>query len=44
MEKLGLFKKQEGKNVYALLRKNLHLIVEEIDENNPNDVAYVFSG
>jgi len=41
---LGLFKKQEGKNNFALLRKNLHLIVEDIDENNPNDIGYVYSG
>eukprot|EP01114_Cavostelium_apophysatum_P016053 TRINITY_DN4505_c0_g1_i1.p1 TRINITY_DN4505_c0_g1~~TRINITY_DN4505_c0_g1_i1.p1 ORF type:complete len:397 (-),score=119.29 TRINITY_DN4505_c0_g1_i1:26-1216(-) len=44
LEKLGLFKKQEGKNNFALLRKNMHLIVEDIDEHNPNDFAYVYSG
>jgi len=44
LEKLGLFKRQEGRNTFAALRKNLHLIVEDIDENNPSDVAYVYSG
>jgi len=44
LEKLGIFKKQEGRASFPLLRKNLHLIVEDIDENNPADVAYVYSG
>jgi len=44
LEKLGLLKKQEGKNNFSTLRKNLNLVVEEIDENNPNDIAYVYSG
>jgi hypothetical protein len=44
LEKLGLLRKQEGKNAYPQLRKNLQLIVEDIDENNPNDIAYVYSG
>jgi len=44
LEKLGLFKKQEGKSTFAALRKSLRLIVEEIDEGNPSDIAYVYSG
>jgi hypothetical protein len=44
LEKLGLLKKQEGKASFPILRKNLNLIVEDIDENNPSDVAYVYSG
>lgn len=43
-EKLGLIKKQEGKQGFPILRKNLRLIVEDLDESNPNDVAYVYSG
>ncbi len=44
LEKLGIIKKQEGKNSYPILKKSFSLIVEEIDENNPTDFAYVYSG
>jgi len=44
LEKLGLLRKQEGKQIFPLLRKNLRLIVEDLDEAAPNDVAYVYSG
>ncbi len=44
MEKLGLIKKQEGKNFFPNLRKGLNLVVEDVDENSPNDISYVFSG
>ncbi|KAL2870622.1 Sec1 family protein [Aspergillus lucknowensis] len=29
---------------YSYLRKNLHLVVEDVSEKDPNDVAYVYSG
>lgn len=29
---------------YTALRKNLHLIVDEVNEAEPDDIAYVFSG
>lgn len=29
---------------YTAVRKNLHLIVDEVNETEPDDVAYVFSG
>ncbi|KAI5305282.1 telomere binding protein [Ascosphaera pollenicola] len=32
------------KTNYAYLRKSLRLIMDEVDEQNPNDVAYVYSG
>lgn len=32
------------KTNYAYLRKTLKLIVDEVDEQNPNDIAYVYSG
>ncbi|RDA85860.1 hypothetical protein CP532_4910 [Ophiocordyceps camponoti-leonardi (nom. inval.)] len=32
------------KTNYALLRKQLRLIVDEVQEDNPNDIAYVYSG
>jgi hypothetical protein len=44
LEKLGLLRKQEGKQIFPLLRKNLRLIVEDLDETTPNDIAYVYSG
>jgi vacuolar protein sorting-associated protein 33A len=30
--------------VYSSLRKSLRLIVDEVDEQKPNDIAYVYSG
>eukprot|EP00027_Filamoeba_sp_ATCC50430_P001749 CAMPEP_0168556906 /NCGR_PEP_ID=MMETSP0413-20121227/9136_1 /TAXON_ID=136452 /ORGANISM="Filamoeba nolandi, Strain NC-AS-23-1" /LENGTH=618 /DNA_ID=CAMNT_0008587891 /DNA_START=132 /DNA_END=1984 /DNA_ORIENTATION=+ len=44
MEELGLIRKQEGKNNFSILRKNLNLIVDDVDENAPSDFAYVYSG
>ena len=44
MEKLGLFRKQEGKAPFPILRKSLRLIVEDVNEAEPNDIAYVYSG
>jgi vacuolar protein sorting-associated protein 33A len=32
------------KTNYAALRKSLRLIVDEVNEHNPNDIAYVYSG
>ncbi|PHH73962.1 hypothetical protein CDD80_3446 [Ophiocordyceps camponoti-rufipedis] len=33
-----------SKTNYALLRKQLRLIVDEVQEDDPNDIAYVYSG
>ncbi|EAU38116.1 hypothetical protein ATEG_01359 [Aspergillus terreus NIH2624] len=33
-----------SKTNYNYLRKNLRLVVEEVSEQDPNDIAYVFSG
>jgi len=44
LEKIGLIRKNEGKASFPFLRKALRLIVEEIDEGNPSDIAYVYSG
>ncbi|MCO5589391.1 hypothetical protein L7F22_043358 [Adiantum nelumboides] len=45
LEKAGLLKKQEGKNnIWPHLVKALTLVVEDVDDANPNDIAYVFSG
>ncbi|KAL2288212.1 hypothetical protein FJTKL_04298 [Diaporthe vaccinii] len=32
------------KTNYSTLRKSLRLIVDEVNEHNPNDIAYVYSG
>ena len=40
-----MFSKQlSTRNPYAYIRKTLRLIVDEVDEQNPQDVAYVYSG
>lgn len=44
LEKAGLLKRQEGKNNWQALIKGLKLVVEDVDDANPNDIAYVFSG
>ena len=56
LEKLGLLEPaagiafgraggQTGRTTnYAVIRKNLHLIVDEVNEAEPDDIAYVFSG
>ncbi|KAH7027498.1 Sec1-like protein [Microdochium trichocladiopsis] len=33
-----------SKTNYTYLRKQLRLIVDEVNENDPNDIAYVYSG
>ncbi|KAL8130619.1 hypothetical protein V2J09_019774 [Rumex salicifolius] len=44
LEKAGLFKKQETRSNWLTIKRALHLIVEDTDTSNPNDIAYVFSG
>jgi len=44
MEKLGLIRKQEGKAAFPVIRKAMRLIVEDVNETDPNDIAYVYSG
>jgi len=44
LERLGLLKKQEGKKNFDTVRNRLRLVVENINEAEPNDVAYVYSG
>ena len=45
LAKLDLFKKQESRtNPYNKIRKDLRLVVEDINEQSPNDIAYVYSG
>eukprot|EP00250_Pteridium_aquilinum_P019526 c24468_g2_i1 orf=167-1996(-) len=45
LEKAGLLKKQEGRNNnWPQLIKAMKLVVEDVDDANPNDISYVFSG
>ncbi|KAL6073863.1 Vacuolar protein-sorting-associated protein 33, variant 2 [Balamuthia mandrillaris] len=44
LEKLGLLKGLEGKSTFGIVRKVFNLIVEDIDEKQPTDIAYVYSG
>ncbi len=44
LEKLGLIKKQEGKTNFNVVRKGFNLIVDNVNEGEPNDIAYVYSG
>jgi hypothetical protein len=44
MEQLGLIKKYDGSPPFAAIRKALRLIVSDINEKDPKDVAYVYSG
>ncbi|KAG1714266.1 Vacuolar protein sorting-associated protein 33A [Nymphon striatum] len=43
LEKTGLLKLQTSKN-YSTIRKTLRLVVEDVHEQNPSDIAYVYSG
>nr|XP_043614949.1 vacuolar protein-sorting-associated protein 33 homolog isoform X2 [Erigeron canadensis] len=44
LEKAGLVRKQEGKNNWPTIKRNLQLVAEDNDTANPKDVSYVFSG
>jgi vacuolar protein sorting-associated protein 33A len=55
LEKMGLLELRQGGLVgggpptgkstnYSSVRKNLHLIFDEVNEAEPDDIAYVFSG
>ncbi|TRY66271.1 hypothetical protein DNTS_026228 [Danionella cerebrum] len=45
LEKVGLLKTQNSmRNNYPTIRKTLKLWMEDANEQNPNDVSYVYSG
>jgi vacuolar protein sorting-associated protein 33A len=46
LERAGLLfsRSSTTKSVYSNLRKTLRLIVDEVDEQKPDDIAYVYSG
>ncbi|EGG24975.1 Sec1-like family protein [Cavenderia fasciculata] len=44
-EKLGLLcRAKESKPTYPLIKQDLNLIIEDLDETNQTDIAYVYSG
>ncbi|XP_038619666.1 vacuolar protein sorting-associated protein 33A [Tachyglossus aculeatus] len=45
LEKAGLLKPQAGgRNNYPTIRKTMRLWMDDINEQNPNDISYVYSG
>ncbi|NXX96059.1 VP33A protein, partial [Centropus bengalensis] len=45
LEKAGLLKSQtSGRNNYPTIRKTLRLWMDDVNEQNPNDISYVYSG
>ena len=44
LEKVGLLKRTETKTLHNHFKKALNLINEKVDEMNPKDTSYVFSG
>ncbi|OLL23163.1 Vacuolar protein sorting-associated protein 33A [Neolecta irregularis DAH-3] len=46
LEKAGLLKPRSpnAKSAWPLLRKALRLIVDDVDDHDPQDIAYVYSG
>lgn len=43
--KAGLCKIQDAtKNAYPAIRKSLKLIVDDVNEHEPNDISFVYSG
>ncbi|KAL5017366.1 hypothetical protein ScPMuIL_006955 [Solemya velum] len=43
IEKAGLLR-LHGNRTYPTLRKSLKLIIEDVNEQNPHDISYVYSG
>jgi len=44
LERVGLCKRQEGRSQWSNVRKALNVWVDDVDETNPNDISYVYSG
>jgi hypothetical protein len=44
LSKLGLLKRQEGRNFYESARETMRLTVSDVNDKDPNDIAYVYSG
>jgi len=44
LEQLGLIKKYDGSPPFASIKRTMRLIVTDVDEKDPKDIAYVYSG
>eukprot|EP00455_Lapot_gusevi_P054621 TRINITY_DN8788_c0_g2_i3.p1 TRINITY_DN8788_c0_g2~~TRINITY_DN8788_c0_g2_i3.p1 ORF type:complete len:576 (+),score=176.77 TRINITY_DN8788_c0_g2_i3:83-1729(+) len=44
MERLGLIKRNDSRNTWSIVRRQLRLVQEEIDLKNSEDIATVFTG
>ncbi|PRP79315.1 hypothetical protein PROFUN_13009 [Planoprotostelium fungivorum] len=44
LEQLGLLKRQEGKNTFPSVRKNLNVYSEDVNESEPKDINFAYSG
>jgi hypothetical protein len=44
LAKLGMIKPQTRTNNFSRVRSDLNLVVENVSESEPNDIAYVYSG
>jgi hypothetical protein len=44
LENLNLLSKSPSNTTFPQLRKALRLLVDEVDDVNPNDISYVYSG
>eukprot|EP00850_Spirogloea_muscicola_P018861 SM000177S03194 [mRNA] locus=s177:293522:299055:+ [translate_table: standard] len=44
LEKAGLLKKQDVRGSWAIVRKGLKLVIDDLDDLRPQDIAYTFSG
>lgn len=44
LQSLGLLVKSPSPNPFSSVRKPLRLIVDDVDDGRPNDIAYVYSG
>ncbi|EGC32075.1 hypothetical protein DICPUDRAFT_155993 [Dictyostelium purpureum] len=44
LESLRLIRKSDTRATFPNIRKDLHLIVDDLNEQSPNDIAYTYSG
>ena len=44
LEKMNILKNYDGSNLYNTLNKNLKLINDSVDVQNPNDTSYAYNG
>lgn len=44
MERTGLLFQQTGAKTFNTVAQKMSLLVDNVNEDNPNDISYVFSG